>query len=216
MVFIKFINIPLRHWPLPDKPIHSKSDQRTSPNQTEADEACPPLRVPESSSPPSSNTPQLSIDLPCETKASEQTDSSDLSARSRVTVKDTNLSARSKLSEYPQATSRSKVPTTDHALTRFSSASKHSNMGAGDVASQTRREIGTNSDNPHSFAKMQPGKEGRQEVLEQCDNRAPPAPTPRNPITGLGLGEDGVGGIKPKKPKDRRGLRDWEIISESL
>lgn len=210
MVFIKFINIPLRHWPLPDKPIHSKSDQRTSPNQTEADEACPPLRVPESSSPPSSNTPQLSIDLPCETKVSEQTDSSDLSARSRVTVKDTNLSARSKLSEYPQATSRSKVPTTDHALTRFSSASKHSNMGAGDVASQTRREIGTNSDNPHSFAKMQPGKEGRQEVLEQCDNRTPPAPTPRNPITGLGLGEDGVGGIKPKKPKDRRGLRDWE------
>ncbi|XP_029404985.2 microtubule-associated protein Jupiter isoform X2 [Bactrocera dorsalis] len=170
---------------------------------SKTDEACPPLPVPESSSPPNSNTPQLSIDLPCEPKASEQTDSSDLSARSRVTVKDTNLSARSELSEHPQATSRSKVPTTDHAQ-RFSSASKHSNMGAGDVASQTRREIGTNSDNPHSFTKTQPGKEGRQEVLEPCDNRVPPAPTPRNPITGLGLGEDGVGGIKPKKPKDRR------------
>lgn len=154
--------------------------------------------------------------MPCESKAGEQTDNSDMSARSRITVKDTNLSARSKISEHPQATSRSKVAATDHAQTRFSSASKHSNMGAGDVASQTRREIGTNSDNAHSFAKLQPGKEMRNEVLDPCDDRIPPAPTPRNPITGLGLGEDGVGGIKPKKPKDRRGLRDWETIFENL
>ncbi|XP_054089233.1 microtubule-associated protein Jupiter isoform X1 [Zeugodacus cucurbitae] len=168
---------------------------------SKVDEACPPLPVPESSSPPSSNTPQLSIDLPCDTKAA---DNGELSARSHITVKDANLSARSKLSEQPQATSRSKAPTTDHTPTRFSSASKHSHMGAGDVASQTRRDTGTNSDNTYSFAKMQPAKEVRHEVLESCDNRAPPAPTPRNPITGLGLGEDGVGGIKPKKPKDRR------------
>ncbi|XP_017474006.1 PREDICTED: microtubule-associated protein Jupiter-like [Rhagoletis zephyria] len=110
------------------------------------------------------------------------------------------------MSEHPVAAARSIASTADHTQ-RFSSSAKHSNMGAGDVGSQTRRDAGINSNNPKSFSKMTPPSSKRIEVLEVCDNRAPPAPTPRNPITGLGLGEDGVGGIKPKKPKDRRGLR---------
>ncbi|XP_020718055.1 microtubule-associated protein Jupiter isoform X1 [Ceratitis capitata] len=170
------------------------------------DEACPPLPIPESSSTPASNTPQLSIDLPCESsKSIEKTDNKDLSARSRFTERDA-FSARSKMSEISETTTlHSKVSTAEPTQHRFNSTAKHSNLGAGDVASQTRRDAGVHTDNPHSFSKLTtPSKEVRNVVLESCDNRAPPVPTPRNPITGLGLGEDGVGGIKPKKPKDRR------------
>ncbi|XP_053966849.1 microtubule-associated protein Jupiter-like [Anastrepha ludens] len=167
------------------------------------DEACPPQTIPESSSIPASNTPQLSIDLPCEDKSHGKHDVNDLSVRSRMTTNEGD-SARSRMSEHPEVTSRSKVSIMDHTQTRFNASPKHSHMGAGDVASQTRRETGVNSDRPYSGSKVSPSRSKRKEVLEVCDNRAPPVPTPRNPITGLGLGEDGVGGIKPKKPKDRR------------
>ncbi|XP_067634140.1 microtubule-associated protein Jupiter-like [Eurosta solidaginis] len=167
---------------------------------SKTDEACPTLPVPETRSTNSSNIPQLNIDLPCEDKSPDKRDIHNSSARSRMSTRDGDMSG------HPDATSsHSKMSTNDN---RFSSTGKHCNMGAGDVASQTSRDAAVNADKLlHSYSKTSPRNKGK-ELLEQCDDRA----AVRNPITGLGLGEDGVGGIKPKKPKDRRGLKGGVII----
>ncbi|KAI9576274.1 hypothetical protein GQX74_015262 [Glossina fuscipes] len=79
----------------------------------------------------------------------------------------------------------------------------HADTGALNEGSQTRRETGSNPENPHSYS-VAPDSQNRQEPLEPCVDKPSKAPTPRNPITGLGLGNDGVGGLKPKKPRSRR------------
>lgn len=80
----------------------------------------------------------------------------------------------------------------------------HADSGALNEGSQTRRETGSNPENPHSYS-VAPDSHNRQEPLEPCVDKPSKPPTPRNPITGLGLGNDGVGGLKPKKPRSRRG-----------
>ncbi|XP_017062126.1 microtubule-associated protein Jupiter isoform X2 [Drosophila ficusphila] len=78
-----------------------------------------------------------------------------------------------------------------------------------DQANQTRRDSGNNPDQPFSLNKMS-GAPDLKEPLELCPNEIK-EPTQeckqdsRNPITGLGLNGDGVGGLKPKKLKIREG-----------
>ncbi|XP_017083769.1 microtubule-associated protein Jupiter isoform X6 [Drosophila eugracilis] len=79
-----------------------------------------------------------------------------------------------------------------------------------DEANQTRRDSGNNTDQPHSLNKMA-GVPDLKEPLGLCPNdiKEPHQECSkldsRNPITGLGLNGDGVGGLKPKKIKIREG-----------
>ncbi|XP_026831974.1 microtubule-associated protein Jupiter isoform X2 [Drosophila erecta] len=77
-------------------------------------------------------------------------------------------------------------------------------------ACQTRRDSGNNPEQPHSLDKMA-GVANIKEPLGLCPNdvkegaQACSKLDSRNPITGLGLNGDGVGGLKPKKLKIREG-----------
>ncbi|KAM7361796.1 microtubule-associated protein Jupiter-like [Cochliomyia hominivorax] len=76
---------------------------------------------------------------------------------------------------------------------------------AGDVESQTRSDKGCNSDNLHFLTVN--SKPNHQEHLTEktCQDQVSRAASARNPITGMGLNGDGVGGWKPLKQKCRRG-----------
>lgn len=75
---------------------------------------------------------------------------------------------------------------------------------------QTRRDSGNNPEQPYSLNKMA-GVSNVKEPLGLCPNeikeeqQACSKLDSRNPITGLGLNGDGVGGLKPKKLKIRGG-----------
>ncbi|XP_039495725.1 microtubule-associated protein Jupiter isoform X3 [Drosophila santomea] len=77
-------------------------------------------------------------------------------------------------------------------------------------ACQTRRDSGNNPELPHSLDQMA-GVANVKEPLGLCPNevkedaQACSKLDSRNPITGLGLNGDGVGGLKPKKLKIREG-----------
>ncbi|XP_016999011.2 microtubule-associated protein Jupiter isoform X6 [Drosophila takahashii] len=79
-----------------------------------------------------------------------------------------------------------------------------------DEASQTRRDSGNNPEKPYSLNKMA-GVPDLKEPLGLCPNDIKEEHQEcskldsRNPITGLGLNGDGVGGLKPKKLKIREG-----------
>lgn len=88
--------------------------------------------------------------------------------------------------------------------------------GCGDVTSQTRSNSGCNSDRPNSLTEQfetsvtAHGDNVREPLHECTDFRRTSGATSkassnRNPITGLGLDGDGVGGWKPIKPKSHRG-----------
>ena len=96
-------------------------------------------------------------------------------------------------------------PCVDSLNGSLSARSRKSESGCGDVAIQTRRDSGCNPENPISLSKMNPPYK-IEDPLEACVETPPKIVAHRNPITGFGLGEDGVGGVKPKKAKDRRGL----------
>ncbi|XP_017848997.1 microtubule-associated protein Jupiter isoform X4 [Drosophila busckii] len=84
-----------------------------------------------------------------------------------------------------------------------------------DVHLQTRRDSSTNSEQAYSFDKMAAEPDFKEPIgvcldcpemqhipcikIESRDDAS------RNPITGLGLNGDGVGGLKPKKLKLREG-----------
>ncbi|XP_039151216.1 microtubule-associated protein Jupiter isoform X2 [Drosophila simulans] len=75
---------------------------------------------------------------------------------------------------------------------------------------QTRRDSGNNPEQPFSLNKMA-GVSNVKEPLGLCPNeikeerQACAKLDSRNPITGLGLNGDGVGGLKPKKLRIREG-----------
>ncbi|EDW42588.1 GM26090 [Drosophila sechellia] len=75
---------------------------------------------------------------------------------------------------------------------------------------QTRRDSGNNPEQPYSLNKMA-GVSNVKEPLGLCPNeikeerQACAKLDSRNPITGLGLNGDGVGGLKPKKLRIREG-----------
>ncbi|XP_068156114.1 microtubule-associated protein Jupiter isoform X2 [Drosophila tropicalis] len=83
-------------------------------------------------------------------------------------------------------------------------------------SSQSRRTAGTSPLNPYSLDKINSASAAFKEPLGPCsDYIKDPQHVPcikihakdehRNPITGLGLNGDGVGGLKPKKMKIREG-----------
>ena len=74
---------------------------------------------------------------------------------------------------------------TDMSETSHSRHTYGADPGTGDIGSQTHKDSGMGTNNPHSYD--QAGRDHRD----------------RNPITGCGLNGDGVGGLKPKKPKNR-------------
>ncbi|XP_030376145.1 microtubule-associated protein Jupiter isoform X2 [Scaptodrosophila lebanonensis] len=89
--------------------------------------------------------------------------------------------------------------------------------GKRDVRLQTRRDSGTSPELPYSLDKMNSAPD-LKEPLNPCPdyekqehvpcikiNKDKDANCSRNPITGLGLNGDGVGGLKPKKLKTREG-----------
>ncbi|XP_037806724.1 microtubule-associated protein Jupiter-like [Lucilia sericata] len=90
--------------------------------------------------------------------------------------------------------------------------SPRSGDSAGDIkASQTIKNSSCNSDNPYSLTTNSTCNP--QESLVQClginkmsraSASASAAAAARNPITGMGLNGDGVGGLKPLKPKCRK------------
>ncbi|XP_065722086.1 microtubule-associated protein Jupiter isoform X2 [Drosophila suzukii] len=79
-----------------------------------------------------------------------------------------------------------------------------------DEASQTRRDFGNSPDQAYSLNKMAAVPD-LKEPLGLCpneikeDHQECSKLDSRNPITGLGLNGDGVGGLKPKKLKIREG-----------
>jgi len=79
-----------------------------------------------------------------------------------------------------------------------------------DEASQTRRDFGNSPDQAYSLNKMAAVPD-LKEPLGLCpneikeDHQECSKLDSRNPITGLGLNGDGVGGLKPKKLKIRGG-----------
>ncbi|XP_016980302.1 microtubule-associated protein Jupiter isoform X2 [Drosophila rhopaloa] len=79
-----------------------------------------------------------------------------------------------------------------------------------DEANQTRSDTGVNPDRPYSLNKME-GVPDLKEPLGLCPNDVKEVEQEcskigsRNPITGLGLNGDGVGGLKPRKLKIREG-----------
>lgn len=75
------------------------------------------------------------------------------------------------------------------------------------MASQTRKDRESNTPEPYSLTTASPSHY-RQEPLAACgaaDTANNKAMHSRNPITGIGLNGDGVGGLKPMKTKSRRG-----------
>ncbi|XP_037947571.1 microtubule-associated protein Jupiter isoform X3 [Teleopsis dalmanni] len=96
----------------------------------------------------------------------------------------------------PEKTDKSGTETTHKVIQPSISV-----CGPGDAASQTNNETGCNTDNPNSLINMSPPKI-IQEPQKPCneDERS----SSRNPITGMGLDGDGVGGLKPVTPKCRR------------
>lgn len=80
-----------------------------------------------------------------------------------------------------------------------------SEKGSGDLSSQTCVDSGSNTDNPNSYTTA--CDDSVPETSEACSEKNKKGKTfqLRNPITGMGLGCDGVGGLKPIKPKSRRG-----------
>ncbi|XP_020811459.1 microtubule-associated protein Jupiter isoform X4 [Drosophila serrata] len=86
---------------------------------------------------------------------------------------------------------------------------KYTESDQRDEAIQTRKDSGNNPERPNSLDKME-GAPNLLEPLNPCpDNVEDPVQAcrndSRNPITGLGLNGDGVGGLKPKKLKIREG-----------
>ncbi|XP_032307006.1 microtubule-associated protein Jupiter isoform X2 [Drosophila ananassae] len=78
-----------------------------------------------------------------------------------------------------------------------------------DEAIQSRCDSGTNPEKPYSLNHME-GPADLQEPMHPCPDTLKEAAQQckmdsRNPITGLGLNGDGVGGLKPKKQKNREG-----------
>ncbi|XP_030568619.1 microtubule-associated protein Jupiter-like [Drosophila novamexicana] len=92
----------------------------------------------------------------------------------------------------------------------FSESDKH------DVCLQSRRDSSTNPERPYSLNNMD-SEPDLKEPLGPCGDYVEQSHTPcikldnkdnfysRNPITGSGLNGDGVGGLKPKKLKNREG-----------
>lgn len=78
---------------------------------------------------------------------------------------------------------------------------------AGDESStQTRSESACNTDNPISLTTPAPPANVQHSRIELSNtDKLTKASRSRNPITGMGLNGDGVGGLKPLKPKSRRG-----------
>ncbi|XP_034138475.1 microtubule-associated protein Jupiter isoform X2 [Drosophila guanche] len=79
--------------------------------------------------------------------------------------------------------------------------------GKRDVLMQSRQDSGSNVKQPHSLDKMH-NEPDLKEPLSLCPDYGKEANDPcnaRNPITGLGLNGDGVGGLKPVKQKIREG-----------
>lgn len=78
-----------------------------------------------------------------------------------------------------------------------------------DQALTSRQDSGTNPERPYSLDKME-GAPNLLEPLNPCPDNVQDPVQPckldtRNPITGLGLNGDGVGGLKPRKQKIRGG-----------
>ncbi|XP_075145432.1 microtubule-associated protein Jupiter isoform X2 [Haematobia irritans] len=82
-------------------------------------------------------------------------------------------------------------------------------INIGDVANQTSNTSECNTDIPISLTeKFSPPSVASDEASSECFDIGNAARTAaasaRNPLTGVGLGADGVGGWKPIKPKTRR------------
>ncbi|XP_017100682.2 microtubule-associated protein Jupiter isoform X5 [Drosophila bipectinata] len=79
-----------------------------------------------------------------------------------------------------------------------------------DQGTQSSCDKDTNTEIPVSLDHME-GVSDRQKPINPCPEALKEAAQPctkmdsRNPITGLGLNGDGVGGLKPKKLKNREG-----------
>lgn len=85
-----------------------------------------------------------------------------------------------------------------------------------DEAIQSRSDSGTNPEKPYSLNHME-GPADLQEPMHPCPDTLKEAAQQckmdsRNPITGLGLNGDGVGGLKPKKQKNRGGRWVLEVL----
>ncbi|XP_022215806.1 microtubule-associated protein Jupiter isoform X2 [Drosophila obscura] len=83
----------------------------------------------------------------------------------------------------------------------FTESGKH------DVRMQSRQDSASNVEQPHSLDKMH-SEPDLKEPLSLCPDTVKEVHDPcnsRNPITGLGLNGDGVGGLKPVKQKIREG-----------
>lgn len=85
-----------------------------------------------------------------------------------------------------------------------------------DEAIQSRCDSGTNPEKPYSLNHME-GPADLQEPMHPCPDTLKEAAQQckmdsRNPITGLGLNGDGVGGLKPKKQKNRGGRWVLEVV----
>lgn len=77
---------------------------------------------------------------------------------------------------------------------------------AGDVASQTRSDKSCSPNNPNSLTVSVNNKPQKSFIeRRECNFALSRDSSARNPITGMGLNGDGVGGWKPLKPKCRRG-----------
>ncbi|XP_059219602.1 microtubule-associated protein Jupiter isoform X3 [Stomoxys calcitrans] len=85
--------------------------------------------------------------------------------------------------------------------------------GAGDVTIQTRNDSGGSPENPISmtttFSSL-PAEDHLSEYFDVGNAAAKAAASARNPLTGVGLNGDGVGGWKPIKPKT---LRDGNPVT---
>ncbi|XP_033244626.1 microtubule-associated protein Jupiter isoform X1 [Drosophila miranda] len=83
----------------------------------------------------------------------------------------------------------------------------YTEAGKHDVNTQTRRDSESNVEQPHSLEKKR-STANLKEPLALCPDYVKEVHGPcnaRNPITGLGLNGDGVGGLKPVKQKTREG-----------
>ncbi|EDW05541.1 microtubule-associated protein Jupiter [Drosophila mojavensis] len=119
--------------------------------------------------------------------------------------------------QRPADTLNVDLPCTDHAVksvpadnAKFVESDKH------DVYTQSRRDSSTNPERPYSLDNMGPEPD-LKEPMGVCGDYVEQSPPPcvkidnkdnfysRNPITGSGLNGDGVGGLKPRKIKNREG-----------
>lgn len=109
------------------------------------------------------------------------------------------------------------VQETPNCSTNSSSDQNSCNAGADDIGSQTNHSSGSNTENPISlttkFAQLRSNLENPLSAdVYNGGTAAAKAAAARNPLTGIGLGEDGVGGWKPIKPKSRRGEKANRIF----